>query len=109
MMKQYRILKKFETPSFTINEGVIKSVDAWKDIFRDLSSDDFDIKTDWFEPVKYTHDKRHPMCEDQPAQIDCRVGSCFHHKAGTTCLNVSPAITLNPDGSYSCWSYQHTD
>jgi hypothetical protein len=108
-MKQYRILKKYETPSFTINEGVIKTVDAWKDIFRDLSSDDFDIKKDWFEPVKYTHDKRHPMCSDQPAQIDCRVFTCYHYGKECNCLNVSPAITLNPDGTFSCWSYEHND
>lgn len=43
------------------------------------------------------------MCEDQPAQIDCRLGDCKYHK-DAKCTNVSPAITLNPNGAFVCWS-----
>lgn len=45
---------------------------------------------------------RYEMCEDQPAQIDCRNIKCIYHKEGS-CTNVSPAITINDD-SVTCWS-----
>jgi hypothetical protein len=94
------------TPSFTIYAGVIKTLNEWKEIFHDLSSDDFDVKNDWFELIKCTPDKRHLMCKDQTARIDCKVASCFHyHYSSGTCLNVSPLITLNKDGTFKCWSY----
>ena len=48
-------------------------------------------------------DNKYPMGTSQPAQIDCRVFECSHHCHGS-CLNVSPAITLNPDGTFVCWS-----
>jgi hypothetical protein len=46
---------------------------------------------------------RYPMCKDQPAQIDCRLTSCKHHKEGS-CINISPAITLCETGTFYCWS-----
>jgi hypothetical protein len=46
---------------------------------------------------------RYNMCEDQPAQIDCRCSGCIHHKNGA-CNNISPAITLNHNGTAVCWS-----
>lgn len=46
----------------------------------------------------------YPMCEDQPAQIDCRIDDCIFYKGSGKCSNVSPAITLNPNGTFSCWS-----
>jgi hypothetical protein len=46
---------------------------------------------------------RYPMCADQPAQIDCRVTSCRFYRKGT-CTNVSPAITLNDNGRFICYS-----
>lgn len=46
---------------------------------------------------------RYPMCKDQPAQIDCRNTSCVFHSNGS-CQNVSPAITLNQDKTFVCWS-----
>ena len=49
--------------------------------------------------------ERYPMCEDQPAQIDCRREGCQFHDNGK-CNNVSPAITLNSDGSFHCWSHR---
>jgi hypothetical protein len=36
---------------------------------------------------------RYPMCEDQPAQIDCRNDMCKWHSE-TKCTNISPAITI---------------
>ena len=47
--------------------------------------------------------ERYPMCDDQPAQIDCRVETCSFHKDGN-CTNVSPAIVLLPSGYFICWS-----
>lgn len=46
---------------------------------------------------------RYPMCDDQPAQIDCRLETCVFHRDGT-CTNISPAITLLPSGYFTCWS-----
>jgi len=48
---------------------------------------------------------RYPMCKDQPAQIDCRKDWCLFWRKGS-CKNISPAITLNQDGTYRCWSYE---
>lgn len=48
--------------------------------------------------------KRYSMCKDQPAQIDCRVESCLFSCGGGQCSNISPAITLNPNGVAFCWS-----
>jgi hypothetical protein len=108
-MKKYKLLKKIETPSLTIYSGTIKTSDEWKNIFDDLEDNDFKIFKDWFEEVKSTHNKRHPMCEDQLAQIDCRVKTCIHYKEGGDCLNVSPAITLYSDGTFKCWSYENKE
>jgi len=44
------------------------------------------------------------MCQDQPAQIDCRVESCVFYRGGGQCGNISPAIMLNPSGTCVCWS-----
>jgi len=52
---------------------------------------------DFFDP--------YPMCEDQPAQIDCRLIDCRFHK-DASCSNVSPAITLNIHEKFVCWSHQ---
>lgn len=47
---------------------------------------------------------RYPMTYDQPCQIDCRVTSCKFYKGAGKCVNVSPAITLNENGKFVCWS-----
>jgi hypothetical protein len=47
---------------------------------------------------------RYPMTYDQPCQIDCRVTSCKFYKGAGNCENVSPAITLNENGKFVCWS-----
>lgn len=47
---------------------------------------------------------RYKMCADQPAQIDCNMTKCKYYKSGGNCLNVSPAITLNHDKTFVCWS-----
>lgn len=46
---------------------------------------------------------RYSMCADQPAQIDCRAVDCQWQKDGG-CNNISPAITLNLNGRYFCWT-----
>lgn len=52
---------------------------------------------------------RYPMCKDQSAQIDCRVKSCtWYEPNGICCTNVSPAITLNESGKFTCWSKNFT-
>ena len=47
---------------------------------------------------------RYPMTYDQPCQIDCRVTSCKSYKGAGKCGNISPAITLNKNGNFVCWS-----
>lgn len=47
---------------------------------------------------------RYTMCQNQPAQIDCRNTKCESHDENGHCINISPAITLNPNGSFVCWS-----
>lgn len=49
---------------------------------------------------------RYPMCKDQPAQIDCRNTKCKFYKGAGKCSNVSPAITLNENKTFVCWSEQ---
>lgn len=51
---------------------------------------------------------RYPMCNDQHAQIDCRRSGCKWHDNGK-CTNVSPAITVNKDGTAVCWSYENKE
>ena len=48
--------------------------------------------------------KKYPMGSEQPAQIDCRVISCLYYGGSGQCTNVSPAITLNEGGMFTCWS-----
>lgn len=48
--------------------------------------------------------KTQKMTYDQPCQIDCRVTSCKFYKGAGNCENVSPAITLNENGKFVCWS-----
>jgi hypothetical protein len=47
---------------------------------------------------------RYPMTYDQPCQIDCRVIICKFYKGDGVCENISPAITLNENGKFVCWS-----
>lgn len=49
-------------------------------------------------------DYRYPMTYDQPCQIDCMVTICKYYKGSGKCENVSPAITLNENGKFVCWS-----
>ena len=48
--------------------------------------------------------EKYPMCEDQLAQIDCRITTCYHHNDTGCCGNISPAIALNENGKFTCWS-----
>ena len=54
----------------------------------------------WTEPERY------PMGADQPAQVDCRRTDCQFYQGAGKCSNVAPAITLNPQKTYVCWSHQ---
>jgi len=47
---------------------------------------------------------RYPMTYDQPCQIDCKVTSCKFYQGVGVCNNISPAITLNENGKFVCWS-----
>jgi hypothetical protein len=49
--------------------------------------------------------KRYAMTKDQPAQIDCVVSRCLFYAGGGKCSNISPAISLNNNGTFTCWSY----
>jgi len=49
--------------------------------------------------------EKYQMCKEQPAQIDCRQMNCIWHKAGGHCTNISPAITLNGNDTYVCWTH----
>jgi hypothetical protein len=49
-------------------------------------------------------DYRYQMTYDQPCQIDCRVRSCKFYNGYGKCENVSPAVTLNENGKFVCWS-----
>jgi len=58
---------------------------------------------------KYNIMNRYDMTNDQDAQIDCRNKDCRFYKADGKCSNISPAITLNPDNTFVCWSKEkHT-
>jgi hypothetical protein len=48
--------------------------------------------------------KKYPMFKEQLAQIDCRFTKCKYYKGAGNCSNISPAITLNEDRTYVCWS-----
>ena len=48
--------------------------------------------------------KRYPMGSDQPAQIDCRITTCRYYVGSGKCVNIAPAITLNENGTFVCWS-----
>lgn len=58
-----------------------------------------------FLPGATTSEERYQLCEDQLAQIDCRIAACRFHLSGM-CINVSPAITLNEGGKFICWSQE---
>lgn len=76
-----------------------------------IFSDNIPLYADWLEKklALSQHDVsgsayRYPMTYDQPCQIDCRVTSCKFYKGVGKCENVSPAITLNENGKFVCWS-----
>ncbi|MFA5153711.1 MAG: hypothetical protein WC554_14215 [Clostridia bacterium] len=102
-MKKFKLLKTYEWPGGTIHENVSKTIEEWQ-VYFPLEKEDFENKTDWFEEIEPSHDERYEMCKDQNAQIDCRNECCFHHDKFGHCLNISPAITLNQNGKFRCWS-----
>ena len=51
--------------------------------------------------------EKYPMGESQLAQIDCRMEDCIFHSSAR-CNNISPAITLKPNGMHVCWSFLET-
>lgn len=44
------------------------------------------------------------MCKPQSVQLDCRKTKCKYYTGGGHCSNVSPAITINENGTVVCWS-----
>ena len=47
----------------------------------------------------------YPMTsERKEIQIDCRNTDCKYYRENGDCANVAPAISLNPNGKYVCWS-----
>jgi hypothetical protein len=63
-------------------------------------------------PSKQQKIERYHVREDQLAQIDCHCVSCYWHKDGGGCENISPAIRLkgNPHGAdcvWDCFSFKH--
>lgn len=49
-------------------------------------------------------EERYNMSNDQNAQIDCRITNCKFYKGSGTCSNISPALTLNENKTFVCWS-----
>jgi hypothetical protein len=97
VVKHFELLKDFEDPYGSVAMGTIKTEEEWMDRFGILDPGDCQIKTDWFQEVG-----RYPMCNPQPAQIDCRMSGCYFNRKGD-CLNEAPAITIREDKSV-CWS-----
>lgn len=60
------------------------------------------------ELKNYIKIRRKPNLHYQPCQIDCRVTSCKYYKGAGVCSNISPAITLNENGKFVCWSSDPT-
>jgi len=54
--------------------------------------------------LKQQKEERYTMSNDQNAQIDCRITDCKFYKGSGTCSNISPALTLNENKSFVCWS-----
>lgn len=59
-------------------------------------------------PPRPTQPKRYPMGNDQPVQLDCRIDDCVFYRGGGQCSNVAPAITLNANRTFNCWSKINT-
>lgn len=55
-------------------------------------------------PSFTSHDTTGNMCKPQPVQLDCRNDNCIHNTGAGYCMNDKPAITLNADKSFVCWS-----
>lgn len=49
------------------------------------------------------------MCKDQRAQVNCMVNTCIFHGGAGKCVNVSPALSLNRNNTFTCWSRQDRD
>lgn len=77
--------------------------------FRDLTPQE---QHELLEQIKQS---KYPMCDPQPAQIDCRVEDCIYYMGAGLCYNIAPAITLNPkkegkpQGTYVCWSHKSNE
>jgi len=111
--KKFQLIKEY--PGSPKLGTVVKSRNTSKSIpfYKELYFDDENVMhyspelienyPEFWEEIQFN--KRYPMCKDQNAQIDCRVSDCIYHDHGQ-CNNISPAITLNPNKIYVCWSCQ---
>jgi hypothetical protein len=55
------------------------------------------------------HDEQktvYPMCKPQPVQLDCRKTDCIYHQ-NAGCTNPAPAVTLNENSTFICWTYKN--
>lgn len=63
----------------------------------------------WAEIIEEPQSERYNMTKDQNAQIDCRMTECEFNNGVGHCLNISPAITLNDNKSFVCWSSSESE
>lgn len=74
-----------------------------KSKIKSINSSLLFLRTELLEKNQHGMTEIYPMTESQPAQIDCRIIECKYH-VSLGCVNLSPAITLNSNGEFSCWS-----
>lgn len=71
-----------------------------KDINRNLET----LRLEVLEKDEYGNTEIYPMSGSSLIQMDCRVTECEFYVAGGDCSNLSPAITLIANGTFTCWT-----
>jgi hypothetical protein len=62
------------------------------------------------EKEREDREKAYPMTDKRKEiQIDCRNTDCEDYRPDGDCANIAPAITLNTNGKYVCWSKEERD
>ena len=107
--KKYSIsLIQTKDPLFTAMGYIDEELDLIDEKHNKIVLDKKDEKCisaliDYEDSVNNSNNEKYPMCDDQLAQIDCRKEECRFNNMGH-CNNISPAITLNNDDKFICWS-----
>lgn len=101
-MSTQKISKKIRQVYKLINYQNIEF--EWNENLRKARKILNEIQSEFKHPDVHVSDKPYPMTCDQPSQIDCRVTICKFYKGSGKCVNTSPAITLNENGKFVCWS-----